>query len=60
MRKVIQITKASAAAEEFEAVFYSEIITALCDDGTIWELRRGNGENDKQWQRLPDIPQGEK
>lgn len=59
IRKPIQICTAAAATNEFGEVFYSEITTALCNDGSLWQLRRGNGENEKQWQRLPDIPQGE-
>lgn len=41
-RKIIQITRNR---------YY---ITALCDDGTIWEIRI---IEDSKWRRLPDIPQ---
>lgn len=58
MRKAIQITKSITATQEFEEVFYCEILTALCDDGSIWELRQGNGEK-REWQALPAIPQQE-
>lgn len=55
-RKPIQLVRANAAAHEFDGVFYMEILTALCDDGTIWEFRRGNGEKE-EWFELPPIPQ---
>lgn len=39
MRKVIQVVKTGHP------------LTALCDDGTLWELFEG------QWTELPPIPQ---
>ncbi len=48
-RKIIQITTDTDATD---SAFWG--ITALCDDGTVWQLP----EYESGWNRVPDIPQG--
>ena len=48
-RKVIQI--ASAAVPETGYMEYAYILTALCEDGTMWECVNGGS-----WQKLDGIP----
>ena len=50
MRKIIQITTDTDATNND---FWG--ITALCDDGTVWQLP----EYESGWNRVPDIPQDE-
>ena len=48
-RKVMQIT--STVVPETEYMKYTYILTALCDDGTMWER-----VNDDAWKKLVGIP----
>jgi len=48
-RKVIQITVQQETSAQFE------VIHALCDDGTIWELTRSSV--DARWVCVMDVPQ---
>lgn len=50
MRKIIQISTTRVSAFE-----YAWVITALCDDGTVWFKRN----NDNYWHLLVSIPQSE-
>ena len=50
MRKIIQITTDTDATDN---EFWG--ITALCDDGTVWQLL----DYESGWNRVPDIPQDE-
>lgn len=50
-RKVIQIT--SAGVMPSNETQCSQILHALCDDGSVWYLRFKH----EDWKRLPDIPQ---
>ena len=56
MRKIIQIsTDSQPSSKDWEAWYTT---TALCDDGTVWELDCGPSfEKNKVWKKLPDIPQ---
>ncbi len=57
MRKVIQITTDSQPdSSSWEAWC---CLTALCDDGTIWELMFNKLERKRVWEKLPEIPQVE-
>lgn len=52
-RKITQIT-VSAVPDE------SDIIYALCDDGSVWALwREIDGNHRSPWERMKDIPPGE-
>lgn len=46
-RKIIQITRGYLGNDYVD----TNTLTALCDDGTLWDLNNG------EWTRLPDIPQ---
>lgn len=48
-RKIIQIT-VSAVPDECDTLY------ALCDDGSLWTLWRGDLKGPK-WERMSDIPQ---
>ena len=48
-RRIVQIAATSAA--------YGDGVYAICDDGSTWGL--SVAERNKQWFRLPDIPQDE-
>lgn len=54
-RKIISI--ATAGVENVSSTQCNHITTALCDDGTVWELR-DNTER-PAWTQLPEIPQSE-
>jgi len=55
MRKIIQIsTDSQPSSEDWEAWCTT---TALCDDGTVWELDYDPIVKIKIWKKLPDIPQ---
>lgn len=45
MRKIVQIAQSDTGA--------AVVITALCDDGSLWAINTKN----LAWNRLPDIPQ---
>ena len=51
-RQVIQI--AATATDDAAA----DMLYALCDDGTMWELYLG-GNKGLQWKEIPDVPQPE-
>ena len=53
MRKIIQVVS-TVCPNHTENYF--QRVTALCDDGSLWELSRG-GKDDKEWSKLPTIPQ---
>ena len=48
-KKIIQIS--TALSPETEMVCGEHIITALCDDGSVYVK-----SNDKEWKKLPPIP----
>lgn len=48
-KKIIQIS--TALSPETETVCGTHIITALCDDGSVYVK-----SNDKDWKKLPPIP----
>lgn len=52
-RKIIQITAKSFPHDHQNGWDAYGVVVALCDDGTVWE----KGDEDKIWNRLPDIPQ---
>ena len=56
MRKVIQITS-SGITGDGRSHGENYIVTALCDDGTIWERGWSINNNDGEWYKLPPIPQ---
>jgi len=57
MRKIIQISTDSHVWPDSTTW---QSTTALCDDGTVWELEWNPFEKDyKWWTKLPDIPQTE-
>lgn len=49
-RKIIQI--ATMGVENVQTTQCYYITTALCNDGTIWQLRHAEDE----WTRLPCVP----
>lgn len=51
-RKIIQI--AAAGVENTYSTQCSHITTALCDDGTVWEI---HDNSQPIWRQLPPIPQ---
>ncbi len=53
MRRIVQI--ATAGVENTRSTQCNHITTALCDDGTVWEL--ADNTDNPQWRRLPEIPQ---
>ncbi len=53
MRKIIQISTTGVA--NVSSTQCNRITTALCDDGTVWELR--DNTQSPCWQQLPPIPQ---
>lgn len=53
MRKIIQI--ASVGVENNPNTQCNVILHALCDDGTVWELR--DNTRTPEWFQLPPIPQ---
>jgi hypothetical protein len=55
MRKIIQISTESQPSNEDWEAWYTT--TALCDDGTLWELTWDFSKEKKVWTKLPDIPQ---
>lgn len=48
-KKIIQIS--TAMAPETEQGFQTHVITALCDDGSVYAK-----SNNKEWEKLPPIP----
>lgn len=48
-KKIIQIS--TAAIPESERYFEKHVITALCDDGSVYVKF-----NDNEWEKLPPIP----
>ena len=48
-RKVVQIT--AAVVPESEYMKYAYVLTALCEDGTMWECVNGDA-----WKKLDGIP----
>ena len=52
MRKIIQISESHCETGSYR---YNSL-TALCDDGTVWN-RGYTGDIEKEWTKLPDIPQ---
>ena len=57
MRKIVQISTRSFREDTVGSGFRLwDIVTALCNDGTVWEHAFTYGQT-AQWTRLPDIPQ---
>jgi hypothetical protein len=52
IRQVIQIS--TIRVDESLTTQCEYITTALCNDGTIWEIAN---RNYAEWTRIPDIPQ---
>ena len=52
-RKILAI--ATAGVENVNSTQCNHITTALCDDGTVWELR--DNKQYPAWAQLPPIPQ---
>ena len=52
-RRVKQISTCFVINEDFEEIF---IITALCDDGTMWRRIEGGNYNGK-WGIIENVPQ---
>lgn len=50
-RKIIQIS--TALIPETDLSSAEQVTTALCSDGTVWNLSTGN----EKWRLLPEIPQ---
>lgn len=55
MRKIIQIAMDSQPAGDVSDAWC--VTTALCDDGTVWELEYNRTKGVKEWTMLPEIPQ---
>ena len=55
MRKIIQIAVESQPDSQSWNAFYT--VTGLCDDGTVWELDFNSETQQREWYKLPDIPQ---
>jgi len=53
-RKIIQIAVTNSAPSTQNNSY--DLIVALCDDGSVWEIISGIGLA-RQWQKIPDIPQ---
>ena len=50
-RKIIQISESVTPETPYHACFWS--LTALCDDGTLW-----NKSSIKEpWEQIPNVPQ---
>ena len=57
-RKIIQIcTDSQPTGEDWNAW---SVVTALCDDGTTWELVYNFKSNNQEWRQLIEIPQDDK
>jgi hypothetical protein len=54
--KVIQISQSSAASST--SPYPVHLITALCEDGSMWVYRHIDNKvlNQSSWQRLPQLP----
>ena len=55
MRKIIQIAVESQPDSPSWNSFYT--VTALCDDGTVWELDFTRETQQREWHKVPDIQQ---
>lgn len=55
MRQIIQIAVDSQPGSESWDAWV--VTTALCDDGTVWELEFNRISKKREWTKLPDIPQ---
>ena len=57
MGKIIQIsTDSQPSGEDWSAW---QVTTALCDDGTLWELEFNQKTGTREWAQLPEIPSNE-
>ena len=60
-RKIIQIaTTTTSFTDTDDELSVLDSIVAICDDGSLWELKTTYWLNKKErsnWKRLPDIPQ---
>ena len=58
MRKIVQIaaTRSECTSEDMNSISWSEMLYALCDDGTLWERYVG-GDDEKGWTKVEEIPQ---
>ena len=54
VRKIVQIAATQGVVDGAMGG-----VTALCDDGTVWELYDLCGDGWSDWRRLPAIPQTE-
>ena len=55
MRKIIQIAiDSQPTTQDWNAW---SVTTALCDDGSVWELQYNPELKQRVWERVPDIPQ---
>lgn len=57
MRKIIQICTDSQPSDEHWEAW--SILTALCDDGTLWEINCNDKISTQTWRKLPNIPQSD-
>ena len=55
MRKILQI--AAMGVENNHGTQCNAIVLALCDDGTLWEIRDNTSQ--PAWCQYPQIPQDE-
>lgn len=58
MRKIVQvatITLSPNTNDQARATEDEFVVTALCDDGTVWNIQPDRF--DAQWQQLPGMPQ---
>ncbi len=55
-RKIIQIAVDSQPEDNLFNAWVS--VTALCDDGSVWECVKNPDDRDWKWlESLPDVPQ---
>lgn len=60
MRKIVQV--AVAGVQHTASMPHNWITTALCDDGSVWQIGNNFSHRDeraKKWKRLSPIPQDE-
>lgn len=51
VRKIIQISESVVPETQFHQLFWS--LTALCDDGTLWNKSAIKDD----WVQIPNVPQ---
>lgn len=55
-RRIVQISASPNGADADS----SDVIYALCDDGSVWRLcgHSYDNQHERRWTCMPDIPQG--